>query len=323
MKRTSSQCILAASILLVACSGDEPIGEQREHATAIPTAAIRFDASWNETVNGPLVAGGQLLVDYDPQRLATCEGYDQGFLAWAVRGHARINGAETTSFDILSNNRREAGPVRLPLPHAGDLELWFETNDKWGCHEWDSNYGNNYHFTVGHLDTLPSWAGQTRHLISRCGPGCAGDFRDLEEDFYFGTWARQRAAVTWATFEAWEPGVTDWDNPDIWQQLDARIHYRFGSSGSFESAFVDHQSRQGNNARYAFDLRSLDPLGYGTITEAWQCPSVPLRRDGSYVVTTLELYFSIGDLEIRPAPGEVFTGTFADYTDLYDICVVD
>lgn len=320
--KTSPCLALAAGWLLVACSpADEPVS-QTDYAVSIPSAAIDFDASFGETVSGPLVAGGQVSVRYDAARLAECEGTDMGNLAWGVTGYYQLDGGEVNTFEVLSPNRPSGGPVAIELEKTGELSIWFEASNKWGCHAWDSNYGNNYNFYVGHLDTLPSWAGMAQHVITRAtcsGQPCPGDYRALDEDFYFDTWARQRAVITDVTFEAWEPGVTDWDNPDLWRTLDAQIHYRFDTSGPLTSAYVDAE-RRGNNARYAFSLRAIDPLGSGTILDPSDCPAVPLEEDGALVFATMEYYLSIGDIEIRPAFGEMFVGRYADYADLYAVC---
>lgn len=71
-----SRFALAVGWGLVACSpADEP-GAQTDFAVSIPTAAIDFDASFAEHVRGPLVAGGQVSVHYDPARLEECAGTD-------------------------------------------------------------------------------------------------------------------------------------------------------------------------------------------------------------------------------------------------------
>lgn len=239
-----------------------------------------------------------------------------------MTGYYQQGDGDVNAFEVLSPNRPDGGPVTIELERTGELSIWFEASNKWGCHVWDSNYGNNYRFFVGDMATLPSWAGMAEHVITRAtcgGEPCPGDSRALDEDFYFGTWARQRAVISDVTFEAWEPGVTDWDNPDMWSTLDAQIHYRFAASGPMTSAYVDAE-RRGNNARYAFSLRGIDPLGSGTIIDTADCPEVPLAVDGALVVATMEYYLTIGELEIRPAFGEMFVGQYADYADLYAAC---
>src|SRR5690606_24891531 len=120
-----------------------------------------------------------------------------------------------------------------------------------------------------------AWIGEAKYAISRAtcaGGACAEDLRPLEGGFFFDSWAKQRAAITAGYFEVWQPGVTDFDNPDLWRELDVRIYYRFDPSGPFSWRWVDFQERAGNNARYSFSLRELDPF-----VDPNACPSVPFR----------------------------------------------
>ncbi len=109
------------------------------------------------------------------------------------------------------------------------------------------------------------------------------------------------------TSRSYKDGVTTFDNADLWKQLDVQVHSRIGSSGAFTTAYVGFDQRSGNNARYAIDLNAMDPFkGFFTIQNKSDCPAFPLsapaESGGAYVEVTMELYFTINGVELRPAP---------------------
>ena len=209
---------------------------------------------------------------------------------------------------------------------AGRLEMWFQVSNRWGCNAWDSNYGNNYRFTVQADPRAPGWVGDGAVVISRatCGNGlaCDADRRAITSQWTYETWARQRAAIRVVTFDVWKQGVTDRDNPDLWRQLDVQLRYRFGRTGAFAMRHVNFERRVGNNARYAVDLRGVDPLpDFPALTA---CPAAPLTAspDGALVSTTFEYYFTVNGTEYRPSATGVFQGVFTNYkTPLLATCL--
>jgi len=330
MSKTRSMTLAACALLSVACSSspEQQAGDVTEVAQSAEAAeaTLTFGADWSEGQDGPLVAGGSATVVYSSNRLGSCAAVQGGIPQWAITGYWQIDDGPVATFDVLSPNHPGGEPVTFELTGSGTLALWFEATNTYGCHEWDSNYGANYRFDVGTPATFPSWAGDAEIAIERftCGAEpCAEDLFPASDGFLFDTWARQRATVAHVYFEAWEPGVTDWDNPDLWQQLDVQMHYRFDGQSASSSRYVDFLRRDGNNARYAVGLRDIDPLGGNTITNTADCPPVTLTptAGGIYVSTGVEYYFTVSDVEIRPAAGESFTGTFEDYADLYAPCL--
>lgn len=316
----------ALSLVLVACGAEPEQQTANADELSAPAATVTFDAGFGESLEGALVTGGSLTVDYDPARLGTCEGTQGGVLQWAVTGYRRDQGGAIRTFDVLSPNRPDGAPVTLALESAGTLELWFEATNRWGCHEWDSDYGANYRFDVGSPASYPAWAGDAKLAIARhdCGGGpCAEDLRSATDGFLFDSNARQRATVAHVYFQAYEPGLTDREEPRLWELLDAQVHYRFSTESEFESHYVDLDGRSGNNARYALPLRGLDPLGGNTVTDVAGCPAVELTTDGAYVRTSVEYYFTVSEVEVRPAPGETFTGVFEDHAGLYAPCLAE
>ena len=39
-------------------------------------------------------------------------------------------------------------PATVELSQGGDVALWFQVTNRWGCSEFDSDYGQNFHFAV-------------------------------------------------------------------------------------------------------------------------------------------------------------------------------
>jgi hypothetical protein len=120
--------------------------------------------------------------------------------------------------------------------------------------------------------------------------------------------------------------VTDFDNPDLWRELDVRMHYRYRHDGPWQERYVSFDGRVGNDARYAVDLRrELDPLAGRTRTAPEDCPDadLSLTRDGFYVEAEAEYYFTVEATELRRADGAAFSGIFRDYVGLYAPCRID
>ena len=73
---------------------------------------------------------------------------------------------------------------------------------------------------------------------------------------------------------------------------------------------VSFESRVGNNARFAFDWRNVDP--FRDCTTARRCAVTPTRRR-HVRPDPLEYYITVNGGEYRPEPGAAFGGTFIDY----------
>jgi len=179
--------------------------------------------------------------------------------------------------------------------------------------------------------SAPGWMGNAVSVITRASCGgaiCADDRHPLDGGFRFDDWAWSRATTTLGTFDVWQPGVTDWDNPDLWRRLDVQLHARTGG-GAFAASYVAFSARSGNDARYAFDLRALDPFfdaGRGVrrqIDRAEDCPRLPFRvvDDGRALEIDVDLYVTVNGAELRPAPGATYRGTYATAMLTPGVCV--
>jgi len=334
-----SAVVLASTLAGCAAEHAAPSDDASSAVDGLGEAsAITFGADWSAHANGALVAGRKVDVAYDLSRLGACRGEQGGIPQWSVTGYYRIGGGQVQSLALGGLNGTTGAltgvaHATLTLEKPGDLEMWFENVNKWGCHAYDSAYGANYHFTVGTNPAAPGWVGNASVAIARAtcdGGPCAADLHPLDGGFSFDTWARQRAAISSAYFQVWKAGVTDFDNPDLWKQLDVQLHARFDESAPFASSYVSFDRRVGNDARYAIPLRSIDPFrgpsGFGgvVVTNKADCPAVPLRvsQDGMYVETDVFFYVTMNGTELRPAAGKSFKGTFSDYKGSYAVCLL-
>ncbi len=319
--------IVSSLLLSAACGQAEQVPSneliQTGESLGTETARLHFSPAGIQ-VTGKLTAGGEVRISYDADRLDKCRGtLNDGRPGWSISGYASVNGGEAQSFHLagFNSNGGTTDPVTavVSLPEEGELQLWFAITSRWGCQAWDSNDGQNFRFPIAPANAAaPDWLGNLKVIISRAGGGCDAAVALPNDGFTFGTWARSRAADTALCFEAWEPGVTDRENPELWKQLDARIYYRYGSTGPFKFAWVDYDKRVGNNARYRAELRGIDPFR----PYQFACPAAPLTfsADGFYVNTTMEFYLEVNGKQLRPSPNGVFVGFFDDYSDAYKSC---
>lgn len=161
-------------------------------------------------------------------------------------------------------------------------------------------------------DDLVLWAGLTSMTLERWAEDPCNNGVSLlgVEPRIYDDWARQRAAIRNICFEVWSPGITDWDNPEFWKQLDVQVHYRFGTTAPFEHAYVDSNGRRGNNRRYAFPLTyGLDPLTNVPTLAQMRAPFRILSEQNGYalVEADLQLQFSVNGRALRPAPEALYT----------------
>ncbi len=292
---------------------------------ALGAARITFGADWSESVQGKLRAGDPITIAYDASRLPTCRGDQGGIPQWAITANYRVAGGEIHAITVAGLSA--ASPVVVVPEAKGDLEMWFEVDNRWGCHAFDSDFNHNYHFKIGAAQNGPDWVGNAASVINRAtceGGPCDANRVGLEHGFSFDTWARQRAAIASLYFDVWEEGVTDFDNADLWKQVDAQIHFRFAGQPAFTSRYVDFFKRNGNDARYQVRLITLDPFfAMPSMVPAESCPEaqLTLSPNGQYAMTDVEYYFTIDSVELRPGPGETYHGHFEDYANGYSACL--
>lgn len=265
-------------------------------------AKLVFGSDWSEHREGVLAPGGEMTIVYADARLPQCRNSQNGHALYDITAHVQFEpGSQRRDVSV-----RE-GTATLPVPSdARGVWVWFENTSTSGCHAWDSNNGANYWF-----DALvpPQWIGNAQNLITRdtsdpCDGGAA-----LPATFNFDTWGRQRAAISNLCFQVYEPGMTDHDDPDLWQKLDVSVVWRYVGQTAWTTTPVSFDRRVGNNARYAFNWRALDPF------RMYHCPEVASTPtpDGQYSQIRVDYDVQVNGMTVRPEPGAAYAGYFTDY----------
>lgn len=329
----STLSIASVSVFAFGCSASPAPSDDSVVASSDlteDTATITFDGSFHQTVSRPLTRGQTVRIVYDANRLTTCRGEQGNIPQWSIAGNYILGDAPAQIFGVAGLGLSDGSSTTFKLEQAGDLQLWFENVNRWGCRAFDSQYGGNYHFDVAPAPNDPGWVGNTRYAINRqtCSGGpCESTLHPLTTTAVdYDTYARQRAAIRVVQFDVWKEGVTDHDDADLWKKLDVQVHYRVEGESAFTTRYVNFDHRTGNDARYSLDLRDLDSLpGLGTITDAVNCPSysithVPETND-VYVQAAVEFYFTVNGVSLRPSSGKHFRVRYQNYAGLYAPCV--
>jgi hypothetical protein len=134
--------------MLAACAASptmdsQPGGGGKADGTE-PT--LQFNGDFTTEVHGVLLAGSPVRVSYDLDRMTSCKSD-----AWGVSGYAMFDGGEPVAFAVSRIDGDDVVPVdaELEIPaSASHVAFWFEINDRYGCHDYDSNYGANYDFDI-------------------------------------------------------------------------------------------------------------------------------------------------------------------------------
>lgn len=116
-------------------------------------ATIKLTSDFKMQVTGRPTAGKGLRVEYALDRLPQCRGnVGGGGPGWTITGFYSENGGPAKTFDPTAlsadGKDRVAKPATIALGQGGDLALWFEVTSRFGCHEYDSAFGQNYHLDV-------------------------------------------------------------------------------------------------------------------------------------------------------------------------------
>jgi hypothetical protein len=115
------------------------------------TAAGGSGEDFSTTQSGPLIAGGNVTVEYDLARISTCQATSNGFAVWGVTGYAQFDDGTIVTLTLSQLQGANVIPVAatLALPaSATSVALWFAESNEWGCIAYDSNYSQNYTFAL-------------------------------------------------------------------------------------------------------------------------------------------------------------------------------
>lgn len=278
------------------------------------SARLVFADDWTESLEGTLRAGGEVVVEYDLDRLPQCIGDTyMGQRTWSTTLYARFGNGDAVvsepvyACDDVRCDSRRTRPVSLSIPEdATEVELWFATAGRACATTWDSAFGANYRFPVRQP---VGWVGAFSAKISRAG-GAPCDGAAPVESVGYGTWARVRAITAHMCFRVWQEGVTDRDDAPA-DAVDVTLVCDWGD-GVERRHGVSVDGREGNDLRYRLDLAGLDPF------RPYRCPDVPTFLEGGYETARATCAVEANGARWGVGgEGESIALTFSDYPESY------
>lgn len=117
---------------------------------------IYFNVGWTETSAGILKRGGKLDVEYDLNRMPQCfHAWTDGVPAWNTEAYARfspsgtlVHGSVKGSYDATTDTwSHQTFEADVPTD-ADSVALWFLTSGDGCASSWDSDYGQNYVYSI-------------------------------------------------------------------------------------------------------------------------------------------------------------------------------
>jgi hypothetical protein len=263
------------------------------------SGTLAFTADWQATRTGVLVPGGTATISYDASRSPACRGP-----GWDIAAHVVFTNAPE---EIIASVASGSTSFTVPPDGASQLVIWFENTDATGCDAYDSNNSANYTFAI---ETRPAWLGDATNLLSQVATDACAGGNDANDGFTLDTTARSFDSRSDLCFQVYQPGVTDFANTDIWQQLDSNVHWQLTSMAGetvWTSTPVDFNAFVGNNAQYAFPWEQIDPF------RANHCPELTPDPIGNGIVQLQVQYYvtvNAGALNGNNETGYFF-GTFS------------
>ncbi|MBX7114480.1 MAG: hypothetical protein K1X64_09130 [Myxococcaceae bacterium] len=124
---------------------------QNYHFNVTDASTVHFNADWSISRPDDLSSAKAIRVEYALERLPTCRAYYRGYAAWDILAYARFDGGPVQSTPVTRGfgAERVAVPAAFTVPAgAKDMEVWFFNSDEFGCHLYDSNWGQNYHLQL-------------------------------------------------------------------------------------------------------------------------------------------------------------------------------
>jgi hypothetical protein len=144
--------LFMACMTVAGCSSETDAADvQGDEADVTGDATIKLTADFRSEVVGRAKAGKGLRVEYALERLPQCRGnVGGGGPGWNITGFYSENGGTPKTFEVseVRGNERVAKPARIALSQGGDLALWFQVSSRFGCSEFDSQFGQNFHLDV-------------------------------------------------------------------------------------------------------------------------------------------------------------------------------
>jgi len=210
---------LAFVFLVAACNARSPEAAVVAADTAATPPTLTFAADWSVAQSAPVIAGGKATIHYDVARLPNCRATYHGLPAWGISAFYAVDGGQAFTQPVTQFQNGVVNPVdaTFDVPPGNDLAVWFSNSDEYGCSQWDSDYGRNFHFAlVADAPALhfrwPSWSEeQSAPLVAghdflvdydiRRLPNCRQDYNgmqtwDVTVSYRFDGGAAQSASLT-------------------------------------------------------------------------------------------------------------------------------
>jgi hypothetical protein len=121
-------------------------------------ATIRFLADWSDVIEGPLQRDNPLVIDYAPERAqilmeGTGEAYGvvTAYVKFQPGGETHEGLVVAPRYVLQHAGLTGMGAVSLELQvpsTATDVEVWFQSHNKYGSISSDPRHGQNYRFKV-------------------------------------------------------------------------------------------------------------------------------------------------------------------------------
>ena len=155
----SSLFVLATTFLTAlasACSApsdDRAATPGTEQDVTADAATLELGSDFSTNLTGEAAAGKGLRVEYALERLPQCRGnVGGGGPGWNVTGFYSENGGAAKTFEVSvltpDGKDRVAKAARIVPSQGGDVAIWFQIASAFGCSEFDSQFGQNFHVPV-------------------------------------------------------------------------------------------------------------------------------------------------------------------------------
>ncbi len=155
---TLAVAIVATAAIAAGCGGQLRNQDSEIVAadSAPPPAVLTFAADWSVTQSAPIIAGGKATIHYDIARLPQCRAQYHGGPAWGIVARWSVDGGYVFEAPVVQFQGGQNVPVDVAfdVPPGRDLAVWFYASDEGGCSQWDSSFGDNFHFALA--ETTPA-----------------------------------------------------------------------------------------------------------------------------------------------------------------------
>jgi hypothetical protein len=175
---------------------------------------LYFGASYEEKLSKAIVAGRQLSVFYEVDRLSQCRGQSAIIELFYVFPPSTEQQSVVVASFSEQTGRFEATERTISIPSgATQVVFWAKNSDMTGCVGWDSDFGKNYTFPVFSTSQIASpitWADNFQFVwITEGGVVYKGD---VDPAYFFESMLGSEL-VTGVQVQVYMPGVTDIDYP--------------------------------------------------------------------------------------------------------------